>query len=142
MALAHAPAVQNHFIARFKALAVAAHYFAGKVNTGHHRKIADNQSFTGNRQRIFIVEGGIAYPHGHFAGGQIGFVQIAAKLGAVIGIFVDAYAFKHGFSLRDKSNNTAGKYINKSDYAFNTISVFLPPAKALLRYATFIKTAF
>ena len=53
---AHAPAGEDHGLAGNKARIAAFTYPAGKINPRHHRELADDFAFAGDRQGIFIVE--------------------------------------------------------------------------------------
>ena len=58
MVFAHAPTGQQHFLARMKTRIFAGPNGAGEINTRNHRKVADDFSFSGDGERIFIVQTG------------------------------------------------------------------------------------
>ncbi len=58
MIFADAPAGQQHLLARREAGIVTVMNRTGKVDTRHHREVADNFPFTGDGERIFIVQAG------------------------------------------------------------------------------------
>ena len=47
----------------------------GKIDAGHHGKLAHHGCFAGDRQRVFIIEGGKLDANGDIARRQVRFVQ-------------------------------------------------------------------
>ena len=62
-AFADAPAGQCHLVARIERSARRFDHFAGKIDAGNQRELADDLALAANRQRILVVERGILHPH-------------------------------------------------------------------------------
>ena len=63
----HAPSCQQHLMAGVETRILATVDKTGKIDARNHRKVADNFSFTGDGQRIFIVQAGPVDIHCHIA---------------------------------------------------------------------------
>lgn len=51
----HAPAGEHHALPLFEAIVAAVAHGAGEVDARHHREVAHDLAFAGDRQRILII---------------------------------------------------------------------------------------
>lgn len=83
--LAHAPAVQQHRVARLQTLVRRGLDGASEVDAGHHRKAAHHRALAGDRERVLVVDRRVADPHRDVARGE-GVVIERGEPGAITGV--------------------------------------------------------
>ncbi|MNH02787.1 hypothetical protein D3C79_620330 [compost metagenome] len=71
MIFADAPAGEHHALAFLKPRVFAVAYRTGEIDARHHRELADDLAFAGDRQCIFIVKAGPVDVNRHIAIGQL-----------------------------------------------------------------------
>ena len=95
MFFAHAPAGEYHFVAAAVARVRRFNHGAGKIDAGHHRILLHDFDGIGERQPVFIIDGGIFNGHGYIARRQPRFIQRFDGGGGVAVGLIQYQSFKH-----------------------------------------------
>jgi len=95
MRFADAPAVENDAVTGLVVGVAAGLDRAGDINTRHHRELADNRPFAGNRQPVLVVERRIIDTHRDVAFRQLAFINLLHR-GTVTGVVLfDQNSLEH-----------------------------------------------
>ena len=79
VAFTHPPAVQNNPVAGLVVGRCGGHDLAGKINSWHQRKLADDRRLGAQGQGVLVVDGGMGNANRHVAVHQVGLGQLGER---------------------------------------------------------------